>query len=566
MKRSILILVLLLPLAVLFIGRGGVPGSSRGHTQQVGVFAGSSHRATGPVEAGASADMIRYAMQFSTVATTQGSTEPMTLAFAIRGGWTVRLAETTRTTRTYEVRLDSPRLELGAAVSPADLARIQDSLAAPHYAVFKRSGALETLLVDPQTDPTTYRVWFALAAAMQFTPGEGEEWTAAEPDAAGDFLVEYQRLDADHFEKRKLSYQTLRGIGRIDQNKISVALDGALQITRTAVGWPERVHGEEVASSESQGMVAMRVTTAIDMQRVETGSDDGGAAARLLSATGLVREIQPAVNAGPATASDYKTLIATLKAGTTDPSLLITGFATAFTDHPSTIAEAVRLLKSAPETDRTFAIAAALGDAGTPAAQAALVELATDDAVSPQYAEHAVMELGRTAAPTDDSINALKGALDHKRRAHAQVAALALGNAADARDSEELVAELAGRLDRATRPDEVVNLLLALGNTAHAAAFPPVSARLREPNPAIRSTAADSLRLLPNESATLELITMLANDVDETVRAAAASALSRRPAETTVAALQSAAQSDAAPSVRSEAKRALAKLSRTAAR
>jgi HEAT repeat protein len=236
-----------------------------------------------------------------------------------------------------------------------------------------------------------------------------------------------------------------------------------------------------------------------------------------------------------------------------------------FTENPATIAEAIQLVRSEPESDPTFALAAALGASGTEAAQAALVTLATGDDISPRYAEHALMELGRTAAPTDETIDALKKSLDHKRRDHAQVAALALGNVADARDSEDLIAELAGRLERATRPDEVVNLLLALGNTAHAAAFAPVAARLGEANPAIRASAAQSLRLLPGESATTRLITVLVSDGDAAVRVAAASALAHRPADATLAALESAAQADVSSSVRSEAQKALAKLGRTAA-
>ncbi len=572
MKRRNVILtacMVLLALAVLVIAKGTVPGARRGNSRQRNV--GAPLQATSlELERGADGSMVRYALDFSSVANLDAKNEnnqSATMTIKVRGTVRATLAEATATSQTYEMVIENPSLDLGAALAPELVKELETGLGAPHYAVFKRTGQLEEILVPPATDATTYRLWFGLASGLQFTAGEGEEWTASELDPAGEYLAEYVTLDPDHFEKRKLRYLRLRGESSwIEEGKLTLGLDGLINVSRDDQRWPVRIAGEETAWTETaEQLIAMRVVTRLDLRRVELGKAPDGSAERLVSLkASLVRSVRTQTNAdGSALPADFDALATLLRDKSVDPAFLIERFVVSFKSDPTAIDAAVALIKSEPETDPTFALAAALGQLGNDAAQAALVELATNDSVGSGYAEEALVELGRTEKPNAASIKTLRSALDDKRKGRAHVAALALGNAADSAQSVELVAALARRLSEARAPCAMAYLLLALGNTARATAYEPIARYIGTPDAGLRGTAAMALRLIPHDEAQPALARLLGTDPDVTVRASAAAAISYRTSATALTALSAAIRTDAAPAVRSEALASLAKLARS---
>lgn len=511
----------------------------------------------------------RYALHLSASAELEPDSEQgaRRLGLDVRGVWRATLVEHTADRRTYELRLESPEVSLpGAATAPGGEDALAEALAAPHFAVIGGDGRLVDLWVPPATDGAVWRLWYSMASAAQFArqPRDRGEWTSEELDPAGEYLAEYRRVGPGHYEKRKLRYLRVRtDDGWAERDAAALGLDGVLRIETADGDWPRSVHGVELAWTEGDdALVRVRARTEIDLSFSDSGHDDE-AAERLADARGHFYrgDVAPAAGraADAAPAASFAELTAIFESGTVEASLLVERFAATFAADPGAPAEAVAWLADNPDADPTGALAAALGAAGTPAAQDALIALATDASVSDRHASDALLELGRTREPTEASVATLLAAMEHDSRERSSTATLALGNAADALfgprpdRAAELVAELSARLDRSTDQAEAVTLLAALGNTAAAEALAPIAARLEAPQPALRSAAAEALRLIPGDQVEGLLAGVLAGDEHPGVRARAAYALGYRPFDLGFAPLATAARSDTAPAVRAEA-------------
>jgi HEAT repeat protein len=220
----------------------------------------------------------------------------------------------------------------------------------------------------------------------------------------------------------------------------------------------------------------------------------------------------------------------------------------------------VRLARAAEPPDGTVArtVLAALGGAGTPAAQQALCALARDAGATVALRVGALKALVRPAHPTGATVAALLALADDRRDPeigrHALFVAGAVGHAS-AIDGPEVPARVeAALLERFGRCSGTAcaDLLIAMGNLATPGILPALEQALRRPDESVRVQAARALRQIPDPAADRMLVAALARD-EPAVRSAALFAARSRPFGPLVDAVAHAAEVDPAASVRRDA-------------
>jgi HEAT repeat protein len=212
-------------------------------------------------------------------------------------------------------------------------------------------------------------------------------------------------------------------------------------------------------------------------------------------------------------------------------------FKALFSLQPQTSASAAGLLASADARSKSLGLLSlALADAGNGQSQGVLADALRARAGDPDAA--AVIELAMTNLPDpdDDVVEAVRTiaftAPDPNESAEAAMALGALAHqmrAADPIKSGAIVQALVGGLSAATDDRRRAAIILALGNTGSADAYPALSPYLSDPEPALRQDAVLALRWIPLAAADSALATALERDSDTNVRQQAAAAIGQRP-------------------------------------
>ena len=516
-----------------------------------------------------------YAAVIHTVlsASDKGALRPM-MGLGVRGTWRVTYAGEQGGHRAFELALEKPQITIEGRIDPSVQVQLEQQLAVPHVALVGADGRLQDLLVDPAIDGTVRKLWYGLAAAAQIVDGDGDEWTAEERDVSGTYLAEYERT-GDALTKRKLRYLKLRsssGPSSAD-GTARLGVDGSFELRRGSDGVLLSLQGhEQVWTEEGESFTGMQVRTEFSLTSTGVGVD-ATVASRLQQMRGthvadaLGGSARGGIKAPPK--RTFAALADQLAAPGVEAHTLIPEMAQVFEYDPASIDAAVELLRSRPEVDPTDAMIAALGRAGTPAAQGALIALARDVSLPLDHTTEAIVELGRVDEPSADSVAAVKDLVDDPVRDRANTAALALGGMArrlaahDRAAGDAVVADLISRLDAATSVIEMCRYLEALGNTGSAAARDAVGARLRHTSFEVRATAAGALRLVPGDDVQALLTQTLAGDAHVMVRVRAAFALGFRPLDVSFAALERALKQDKEAAVRMEVVGVLGNASRS---
>jgi HEAT repeat protein len=207
----------------------------------------------------------------------------------------------------------------------------------------------------------------------------------------------------------------------------------------------------------------------------------------------------------------------------------------------------------------------ALAAAGTPAAQAALCDLARDVHLPTHVRAEAVASLGlvkRPTAPTMTEVADLIRARDQNLTAPALFLAGSVARAGRAEHPAQAAAIeriVLAESARARGTDDQLDGLAALGNLGSATVLPRLRAAVAAGDPRVRAAAVRALRLVPDAEADRLLATTLRRDPDSTVRAAALFAAGFRKPEPLADALGEAARSDPAEFVRSGAVKLLSR-------
>jgi HEAT repeat protein len=194
----------------------------------------------------------------------------------------------------------------------------------------------------------------------------------------------------------------------------------------------------------------------------------------------------------------------------------------------NSIDEAARAI--AAKDPAAMMLISALGEAGTPRAQAALARMLDGSVLDDHQREQAAVALGLTDAPTDGTFDALARASRREGDA-GNTALLALGNAAlraaddNPAEAARRVDELLAQLARTTSDEERALVLRALGNTGDVRILAAVASALASGSVPVRIAATEALRLVPGSEA---LIASALRDRVADVRAAAVFACAER--------------------------------------
>jgi hypothetical protein len=215
------------------------------------------------------------------------------------------------------------------------------------------------------------------------------------------------------------------------------------------------------------------------------------------------------------------------------------------TDPAATIAELEAFLADADPTKLSTQIAiGALVAVGTPEMQRMLVRVVDGRADDDAFARGAIPVIGFLAKPTVETENAIRAfTSDGHSEAMQTTSHLALGIMATHLAGDEparasaIVDDYAARLANAQTSDERRRWLVVLGNARTEGAAVAIETQLGDPDPAIRRSAVEAMRLAPAADAERQLSSAL-SDGDAAVRASAAWSLShRQPASSTVDAM-----------------------------
>ena len=173
--------------------------------------------------------------------------------------------------------------------------------------------------------------------------------------------------------------------------------------------------------------------------------------------------------------------------------------------------------------------------AGTESAQAALVEVMTDDSWSLKDGMRAIVAMGGVKQPTTESITALwdmaQYSFDDERQRMANSATFALGsigNTMNKADNPEYATLRSDLLSNALGGGDVTqrsNYITALGNTHDATLANEVVILLDDAEPAIRRTAAVSLGSLGTDQVADRLVSHYSAEENGYVRGAIAESL-----------------------------------------
>lgn len=475
------------------------------------------------------------------------------------------LVPLTRSTGTTEIqgRCQGVALDLSGSSAQAfsDSARslLEQQLETPFFFTLRPDGGVARVAIDPALDPLVAGLVRDLIAGLQrvqSAPGK-DVWSVEETDATGPHRANYRRLDGSTLAKTRRDYRAapradgtpaLSGqvdatLGLSDDDTVDrVDARGHFEV-RADLGLPTTVD-----TSLRLQLVARGAAGVSDEERVallQLRARFGGTPLDAVGASAAAQTRRDQKLLAGATLSDLVDQWDELPLDDDDEGFDRFGQARARlqarlealfrSDAQSAAAAAGLLTRGALEDELAATLTAALGAVGSPAAQAALLQVGNaSDALQPQRVQ-ALMELGLVATPDAATLQGLGALLDESSGALGATAALALGNAAagarasGSADGTDAFAQLARALAAAQTVDEQLTLWLALENTGDERLIALVRGSLDDPEPALRAAAAGALRLTLSPSATATLLD-LSGAADAVVAQAAARALRERPA------------------------------------
>lgn len=527
--------------------------------------------------------------ELSTVRTVRFSTDTAPteeLKLALSGRWDVTVLEANALAVLAEVQLDELKLDLGG--DAAQLERLRKGLETPFFLEMEPSGRLRGLRLRRGTDPVVRGFLKAVAASLQYTGGAGPSWLSDEIDATGEYQARYQlSVDGTRCDKGRVRYTRVAAVQGLLPIESVGATSGELRAAFTLARTDD-------ASARVEALTATD-TLAVDagpgMPRV---SSESRVSLRLLGGTVQADEILeqwlrlakgPDYEPAPLGKSDedpdsgrrsdeqlvqgarFEDLLAQLRKlppgedGQERASLLVRLSALMRLD-PAAARRAQLAIAQGTEVPAARTLLGALGGAGSPAAQEALVQVGESAALSPELRMNAVAALGLSDQPEEASAAALQRLASDPNTDVRSTALLALGNTALAQrrqgqtgEAAAAVDEILARLSAAQTEDEQLLYLQALGNTGDPRALPALQAALRVPSVEVRKAAAQGLRFIPSDSGGAspdQLLTEALRDPAAPVRLGALFAVSFRPLLVFLPALQQLVLHDGDEGVRSE--------------
>lgn len=462
------------------------------------------------------------------------------------------------------------------------------------YLVSQRGGVTSAEYLPHATSTFAASLLRSLAAALQMgtgSPAADGSWKTSELDGTGKYEIEYRPLappGSGGFARKKLKYEPtavpnpnpLLGPQKLEPRV--VASSGKLRLGPEGV-LQELSFSEEVSLPLLKGVVGghTELTLVLQPDRPSWSVDWQALQAAGVAATpgmafgqGAAPELLDAQRIGDYT---FASALKELREAAAERELAKQGkLAHAASElRTRAFSAMVGILRLQPETlpQASAAIskaepvasmlADALASAGTPAAQAVLVELLRGGEATKRQA---AASLVRVENPTEASERAVRGLCSDS--SYLEFCLYGMGtyarklrSAGQTARSDALGQALIERL-AAAAPGGVEQqvALRGIANSGDGAAFATVAPLLTDEASTVRIAAVDAIRLMPGADVEKALIERLEHDTSTGARLGVVGAAIARPrSEALTAAVERAASKDANSGVRSQCVRALAK-------
>jgi hypothetical protein len=461
------------------------------------------------------------------------------------------------------------------------------------YLVTQRGGVTSTEHVPRDASTFAVTLLRSVAAALQMgsgTQAADGSWTASEVDGTGKYEVQYRALaplGSGAFERKKLKYEptsVAKPNPRLGVQKLEprvVASSGKLRLGRESE-LRELSFSEEVSLPLLEGVVSGRteLTLVLQPERPSWSVDwqalqVGGVAATpgMPFGQGAAPEVLDTQRIGDYT---FDSALKELREAAAERELAKQGkLAHAVSElRTRAFSAMVGILRLRPETLPQVSalitkaepvasmLADALASAGTPAAQAVLVELLGGKEATKRQAASSLV---RVESPTEASERAVRELCSDTRYLEFCVYGMGtyarkLRSAGQTARSEALGKTLIDRLVAAAPGVDQRVALRGIANSGDRAAFAAVAPLLTNEAPAVRTAAVDAIRLMPGADVEKVLIERLEHDASTGVRLGVVGAAMARPySEALSAAVERAASKDQNSGVRNQCVRALSK-------
>jgi HEAT repeat protein len=487
--------------------------------------------------------------------------------------------------RLFITRLDAESIRyqfdgsLHGSLGPSgDLSQLEAEAKKPFY-VTSAGDDLIQLRVEVGVSNNTTQLWRSLLATTRLEWPEhqnAESWRTTETGPLGACLMQYERIGLNEIKKERVSCSVPSGAKVIDfetqQSEQAIVLRG-LRIESLS-------SNEKLKTEAIQGTPSFESATKLSLQYLDSRDRSAELAAwkaAARAAQGMLIGLGPSARpAGPLSREDLLARIG----DRTFPGVMTkmldfekTGLSRALTSEENAAFGrsfvALRSMlqlnsKYIPEVEKhieakgplTQHLLGALGEAGTPEAQAVLIRYLENSANEARERTLAGIALARLESPTEASVAALRRA--QKDPLVADQATFALGSnvkrlaGANQDLRKQVLNGLIDELDRAPS-DQKERYLAALGNAAAPEALPKLQQYATSEVASERKNAANGARQIPGPAAEGLLVGLLA-DPEETVRAQAVAAIAdREPSPQLVDALSVVMRSETSYLVRSKA-------------
>jgi HEAT repeat protein len=405
-------------------------------------------------------------------------------------------------------------------------------LAQPHYLAFAPGGRFVAAHFRPEQDDLARGIAQSLAATLQLPGIDGgrASWQSDETDASGHYVARYERAGGS-LEKTKLRYVQpdhspaardlrARATYQLGDDTWPVRLDGEETVTFVEPGLTVRAGSRIALSRTATAVVPVEIALdGYETERVgEPSRHNSIKGDRDLLAGATLDDLLGALTGGgdAARGSVAARLEALLRL------------------HPDSAAQIAKLLIAGTDRSAARLLLGALGSAGTPSAQNAMVQVLSADTLTAKERAHAATAMTMLEQPNDQAVAGLQAQLNAPTPALARSSANALGVAAlrlralDPERSRAVVDDLIARLSATSDPAAQVAILHALGNAGDSRALPAVRPFIDSGSVDLRRAAVESLRLLSEPAVDDLLSRVMLGDADPAVRRAAVFASGER--------------------------------------
>lgn len=505
-------------------------------------------RGTAPFAAG---EQRRWKLAFEARMLQRGPRGEEVPSTTLEGEWVVTVVDDRADGYDVACEISNPRVSGGGVpnVQTADVATLERRVARRFFASYRADGAALEMHFPRDLDPGARNLVQLLVTDTQLVrpASPTPRWTAIERDGPGTYLAAYHEAAPGRIVKNKLKYLSVdpaAGAAATSTGRpgIEIGLDASeRKLTLDPAGGLASFEGGDtirIALPLGEDGVSMRVSARLVDPTKARAPELVGALARARAHDEV--ETTRIVTHAPSDEQLVAQRDARLLSGASLDAILLAVRETPaegrpreqleawVRQRPAGLAAALAATRAAPPGPVTKAFTSALGRAGTPVAQAGLVELARDAGLPAELRSDALVGLmlvKSPAAATLEAVAALGKVQDASVRRAALFAGGSVARAArptDAKGAGAIDAALLAAYEAAKEVTARAELLGAIGNSAGPALLPLVRKALAsDPDTKVRTAAVRALRLYGDEEVKDLLARTIASDREAIVRATA---------------------------------------------